>query len=219
MGLLAATNQDGGGEVLFLVLVLAIVGGIVGALIGNSKDRAGTGFLLGFLLGFIGWIIVAVMEPSPEERTRRQQEATTAAAMGAAIYNAQSGAAAHYPAAPPAAAATDHPCPWCAEMIKPAAIVCRFCGRDVEPATAPPPPVTPPTPRPLRPPPAPVSSPPAPPAASSGTGSRWLPDPLGLAPLRLWNGNRWTEKVRNHQGGHWTIDDARLAVLKPPTDR
>jgi hypothetical protein len=24
-------------------------------------------------------------------------------------------------------------CPWCAESIKPAAIVCRFCGRDVQP--------------------------------------------------------------------------------------
>ena len=28
-------------------------------------------------------------------------------------------------------------CPWCAEMIKPAAIVCRFCVRDVVPYQSP----------------------------------------------------------------------------------
>jgi hypothetical protein len=34
-----------------------------------------------------------------------------------------------YTPAPP----TERTCPWCAETIKAAAIVCRFCGRDVEP--------------------------------------------------------------------------------------
>lgn len=29
------------------------------------------------------------------------------------------------------------PCPWCAEMILPAAMVCRFCGRDVDPVQLP----------------------------------------------------------------------------------
>jgi hypothetical protein len=29
------------------------------------------------------------------------------------------------------------PCPWCAETIKRQAIVCRFCGRDVEPSVPP----------------------------------------------------------------------------------
>jgi hypothetical protein len=34
-----------------------------------------------------------------------------------------------YSPAPP----TERACPWCAETIKAAAVVCRFCGRDVEP--------------------------------------------------------------------------------------
>ena len=34
-----------------------------------------------------------------------------------------------YTPAPP----TKRTCPWCAETIKAAAVVCRFCGRDVEP--------------------------------------------------------------------------------------
>jgi len=34
-----------------------------------------------------------------------------------------------YAPAPP----TERTCPWCAETIKAAAVVCRFCGRDVEP--------------------------------------------------------------------------------------
>ena len=34
--------------------------------------------------------------------------------------------------APPAAAPSDErACPWCAETIKAAAVICRFCGRDV----------------------------------------------------------------------------------------
>ncbi len=32
------------------------------------------------------------------------------------------------------------PCPWCAEMIQPAAKVCRYCGRNVDDPTSEPPP-------------------------------------------------------------------------------
>jgi hypothetical protein len=27
------------------------------------------------------------------------------------------------------------PCPWCAELVQPAAQICRFCGRDLPPVT------------------------------------------------------------------------------------
>jgi len=36
---------------------------------------------------------------------------------------------------------TERPCPWCAEQILVAAIVCKHCGRDVPAATVPTPPV------------------------------------------------------------------------------
>lgn len=112
--------------VLYLFLSIAIGGGI-GYLIGQSKGNATAGFWLGALLGFIGWIIVAVMEPSAEERQRRQAE------LAGAVLEAGSPAAAAR-----AAQVAERPCPFCAELIKPAAIVCRFCGRDVPVWTAPP---------------------------------------------------------------------------------
>ena len=106
------------GFVLVYLLVLVVVGGGVGYLIGANKGLGSAGFWLGALLGLIGWIIVAVMEPSEEERIRRQQQFVIAMQGGVVVVQG------------------DRPCPHCAELIKPAAIVCRFCGRDVEPLPA-----------------------------------------------------------------------------------
>ncbi len=112
---------------LLVWLVFGIaVGGGVGYAIGQGKGRAAAGFWLGALLGVIGWIIVAVMEPS--EDIRRQREATTLAT-AAAMLGGNS----------PRDSLTDvvsgglRPCPWCAEHIKAAAKVCRYCGREVDP--------------------------------------------------------------------------------------
>jgi tetratricopeptide (TPR) repeat protein len=41
---------------------------------------------------------------------------------------------------PPSAQADERTCPWCAETIKAAAIICRFCGRDVQTRPTSPPP-------------------------------------------------------------------------------
>jgi hypothetical protein len=57
----------------------AVISGIVGAMIGSSKGKSSAGFLLGLFLGPIGWIIAAVMTPSPEV------EAAHRAAVGAAM--------------------------------------------------------------------------------------------------------------------------------------
>ena len=59
--------------VVFLIC-LVILSGLIGAAIGVGKGRGMTGFWLGLLLGFIGWIIVAVMEPSAEVRLERAEE-------------------------------------------------------------------------------------------------------------------------------------------------
>ena len=59
--------MDESGALLQFFAIWAIVGGAVGAAIGSSKGRGGAGFVLGFLLGLIGWIIIAVMDPTPEK--------------------------------------------------------------------------------------------------------------------------------------------------------
>ncbi len=59
---------------------------------------------------------MGVMSPTPERETQR------AGAIAAAV--AHAGASKRE---------GGRPCPWCAETIKPAARVCRYCGRDVEP--------------------------------------------------------------------------------------
>jgi hypothetical protein len=54
------------------IVIWAIVGGGVGAAIGSSKGRGGAGFLLGLVLGLIGWIIIAIMDPTPEKMAESQ---------------------------------------------------------------------------------------------------------------------------------------------------
>ena len=105
--------------VLYLLIWIGIGGG-VGAAIGSSKGRAAAGFFLGLFLGIIGWIIVAVLEPTAEQRILRASELA-----GVLQYpqNSQQ----------PSRVVAERSCPWCAEQIKPAAIVCRFCNRDVTP--------------------------------------------------------------------------------------
>lgn len=93
---------------------LCIVSGIVGvicALIGGgicqSKGRSfGEGFLLGLLLGIIGIIIVAVL---PTNNAGLEKKNITDG--------------------------TSKKCPYCAELIKSEARVCRYCGKELTQGT------------------------------------------------------------------------------------
>jgi hypothetical protein len=105
---------------MLFVLIWVIVGGGIGAAIGSPKGRGGVGFFLGLFLGFIGWIIVAVIEPSGEQRLIRATE------LAHVMQTSQTNQ-------PPSKSSVDRACPWCAEPIKAAAVICRFCDRDVPP--------------------------------------------------------------------------------------
>ena len=93
--------------------------GFIGVLIAQSKGKSGmSGCLWGVLLGPIGWLILA-MQPSEHPAMKPSEHP----ALTIPSYR---------PTLPPDARPT-RKCPFCAEMILGEAIVCKHCGRDVEP--------------------------------------------------------------------------------------
>lgn len=59
------------GAVVLVFFFWVGVGGVVGYAIGEPKGRGREGAVLGMILGVIGWILVAVMEPTEEVRRAR----------------------------------------------------------------------------------------------------------------------------------------------------
>jgi hypothetical protein len=107
--------------VVVVLLIWAGIGGLIGYAIGNSKGRGTEGFWLGFFLGIIGWIIEAFQKPTGEVAARQEALATVVDAQAREVQMRDQ----------------LRPCPFCAELIQPAAKVCRYCGRDVEPLAEP----------------------------------------------------------------------------------
>lgn len=81
-------------------LVIWLVCGIIAAIIGTNKGRSGCGwFLVGVLLGPLGIILALVVAKDTEEVEKR---------------NIQSGEM--------------KKCPFCAELVRKEAVVCKHCG-------------------------------------------------------------------------------------------
>jgi hypothetical protein len=83
-------------------IIIWLVCAVVSGSVGTRKGRTGLGWVLGILLGPIGLIIIAVV---PENTERVENTALLSGEL--------------------------KKCPYCAELIKRQANVCRYCGREI----------------------------------------------------------------------------------------
>lgn len=96
------TEGAGSGGLLFVVALLYFVP----AVIARKKHNASAVFMVNLFFGWtlIGWVIALVMAVSNPPTVVVQQIASPM---------------------------TGRACPFCAEQIQPAAVVCKHCGRDL----------------------------------------------------------------------------------------
>jgi hypothetical protein len=87
-----------------LIVFWLLCGGVAAAIASSKGGSAGLGFVIGALLGPFG-IIIAFFLGSEQQRAERDL-----------------------------AGGTFRKCPRCAELVKPEALVCRYCGHEFQSA-------------------------------------------------------------------------------------
>lgn len=107
LGWLAASDALGGSVVLFILFLLYFLP----AVIARKKPNASSVFVINLFFGWtlIGWVIALAM----------------------AVANPNPPVAVHQPRSTPSIAPAERVCPFCAEDIRRAAVVCKHCGRDL----------------------------------------------------------------------------------------
>jgi hypothetical protein len=94
------------------VVLIAGVLGLIPAAIANKKGHSFSAWwFFGAALFIVALPMALTLKPEAAELQRRRDSDAAGAGL--------------------------RPCPWCAEMIRPAASVCRYCGRDVRPSGPP----------------------------------------------------------------------------------
>jgi len=85
-----------------IYVILWLVCAFIGMSIGKGKGKGGAGFALGLFLGPIGIIIIALMK---EDTAKVEAEALSSGEM--------------------------RKCPYCAELVRREARVCKHCGKEL----------------------------------------------------------------------------------------
>lgn len=97
------------GQMWYFLIVFWLLCGVVSAVVASNKGRSGCGWLIvGFLLGPFGFVLSLVVS---KDESSVEKEALMSG--------------------------TVKKCPYCAELIKREAIICRYCGKDLNAAEIP----------------------------------------------------------------------------------